>query len=211
MQARVIPSATKDTLIVPKLRKGIDSKLVFKRIHNPICFEVEIIYADKSLGTYQTTNFNEIILIFFQKLARLNNGIVEGVEEKLENLEKIYHINKDFVDKQLSNIEHSPYKELQKKQIKQNYISYPIEYTNEEVKNIIGLTEKQNIIKFTCDKYDLRLKDLADAIGMKETSLRAFASNNKISKQVETAIELYTENIELKKEIEKLKSFNTLK
>ena len=69
MQARVIPSATKDTLIVPKLRKGIDSKLVFKRIHNPAFFEVEIIYADKSLGTYQTTNFNEIILIFFQKLS----------------------------------------------------------------------------------------------------------------------------------------------
>ena len=69
MQPRVIPSATKDTLIVPKLRKGIDSKLVFKRIHNPAFFEVEIIYADKSLGTYQTTNFNEIILIFFQKLS----------------------------------------------------------------------------------------------------------------------------------------------
>lgn len=88
MQARVIPSATKDTLIVPKLRKGIDSKLVFKRIHNPAFFEVEIIYADKSLGTYQTTNFNEIILIFFQKLSKINNGAIEGVQEKLDNLEK---------------------------------------------------------------------------------------------------------------------------
>lgn len=115
-------------------------------------------------------------------------------------------MDKKFIDQQLSNAEYFQNKELLKEQINQNYISYPIEYTNEEVKNIIGLTEKQNIIKFTCDKYDLRLKDLADAIGMKETSLRAFASNNKISKQVETAIELYTENIELKKEIEILKS-----
>lgn len=206
MQARVIPSATKNTLIVPKLRKGIDSKLVFKRIHNPICFEVEIIYADKSLGTYQTTNFNEIILIFFQKLSKINNGAIEGVQEKLENLEKKYHMDKDYIDQQLSNAEYFQNKELLKEQINQNYISYPIEYTNEEVKNIIGLTEKQNIIKFTCDKYDLRLKELADTIGMKETSLRAFSSNNKISKQVETAIELYIENIELKKEIEILKS-----
>ena len=206
MQARVIPSATKDTLIVPKLRKGIDSKLVFKRIHNPTCFEVEIIYADKSLGIYATKNFNDIILMFFQKLSKLNNGVVDGVQEKLENLEKKYHMDKKFIDQLLSNAECSENKELLKEQINQNFTSYPIEYTNEEVKNIIGLTEKQNIIKFTCDKYDLRLKDLADAIGMKETSLRAFASNNKISKQVEAAIELYTENIELKKEIEILKS-----
>ncbi len=206
MQARVIPSATKDTLIVPKLRKGIDSKLVFKRIHNPMCFEVEIIYADKSLGTYHTTNFNEIILIFFQKLSKINNGAIEGVQEKLDNLEKKYHIDKKFIDQQLSNAEYIENEELLKEQINQNFTSYPLEYNNEQVKDIIGLTEKQNIIKFTCDKYDLRLKDLADAIGMKETSLRAFASNNKISKQVETAIELYAENIELKKEIEILKS-----
>ena len=65
MQPKLIPSATKDTLIVPKLKKGIDSKLVFKRIHNPAFFEVEIIYADKSLGRYATKNFNDIILMFF--------------------------------------------------------------------------------------------------------------------------------------------------
>ena len=115
-------------------------------------------------------------------------------------------MDKKFIDEQLSNAEYIENKELLKEQINQNFTSYPLEYNNEQVKDIIGLTEKQNIIKFTCDKYDLRLKDLADAIGMKETSLRAFASNNKISKQVETAIELYAENIELKKEIEILKS-----
>ena len=206
MQPKLIPSATKDTLIVPKLKKGIDSKLVFVEIDNSLSLIVEIIYADKSLGRYATKNFNDIILMFFQKLSKLNNGVVDGVQEKLENLEKKYHMDKDYIDQQLSNAEYFQNKELLKEQINQNYISYPIEYTNEELKNIIGLTEKQNIIKFTCDKYDLRLKDLADAIGMKETSLRAFSSNNKISKQVETAIELYTENIELKKEIEILKS-----
>ena len=69
MKPTLIPSATKDTLIVPKLKKGIDGKLVFKKIDYHMWFEVEIIYADKSLGRYKTTNFNEIILIFFQKLS----------------------------------------------------------------------------------------------------------------------------------------------
>lgn len=31
MKPTLIPSATKDTLIVPKLKKGIDGKLVFKK------------------------------------------------------------------------------------------------------------------------------------------------------------------------------------
>ena len=205
MQATVIPSATKDTLRVPKLKRGVDGKLEFK-VNSPESFigVIEIFYFEKSLGKYHTENLNNMILVFFQKLARLNNGIVEGVEEKLENLEKIYQINKDFVDQQLSNAENFRNKELLKKQIEQNFISYPIEYTNLETKNVIGLSEKQNIIQFTCDKYDLKLKDLANAIGVKESSLRAFASNNKISTQVETAIHLYIENIELKKELKKI-------
>lgn len=206
MQARVIPSATRDTLIVPKLKKGTNGKLEFKINNNEFYKEIEIFYFEKSLGKYNTENFDNMILIFFQKLAKLNNGVIEGVEDKLDNLEKTYYTNEDFIEQQLLNAEYFQNKELLKEQIKQNYISYPLEYSNEDVKKIIGLTEKQNIIKFTCDKYNLRLKDLADAIGMKETSLRAFASNNKISKQVEKAIELYSENIELKKEIETLRN-----
>ena len=83
MKPTLIPSATKDTLIVPKLKKGIDGKLVFKKIDYHMWFEVEIIYADKSLGRYKTTNFNEIILMFFQKLAKHNNGSHEFVELKI--------------------------------------------------------------------------------------------------------------------------------
>ena len=105
MKPTLIPSATKDTLIVPKLKKGIDGKLVFKKIDYHMWFEVEIIYADKSLGRYKTTNFNEIILMFFQKLAKHNNGSPEFVELKLSKLEKNYLIDKIFIDNQLQNAE----------------------------------------------------------------------------------------------------------
>jgi len=212
MQVKTIPVANKITLRVPKLKKGTDSKLLFKKTNNhPLI--VEIIYADKSLGTYQTNSLNEIILLFFKKLAEINKAIPEKVKEKLEELQKNYLIDKSFVDEQLLKSENFQNSEELKQKIKENFTSYPLEYTDAElfeysnidIKAIIGLSEKQNIIQFTCDKYDLRLKDLADSIGVKEGSLRAFASSNKISKQVETAIELYVENIELKEKLGKIK------
>ena len=208
---KTIPIANKVTLRVPKLKKGTDSKLLFKKVGSHPLF-VEIIYANKSLGTYQTNSLNEIILLFFKKLAEINKAIPEKVEEKLEELQKTYLVDKSFVDDQLSKLENFQNSEELKQKIKENLTSYPLEYANAElfeytnidIKATIGLLEKQNIIQATCDKYDLRLKDLADSIGVKEGSLRAFTSSNKISKQVETAIELYVENIELKEELRKL-------
>lgn len=213
MKVKVIPKANKITLRVPKLRKGIDSKLLFRRTNNHPLF-VEIIYADKSLGTYETNSLNEIILLFFKKLAEINKAIPEKVEEKLKELQKTYLIDKSFVDEQLLKSENFQNSEELKQKIKENFTSYPLEYTDTElfeyanidIKVIIGLSEKQNIIQATCDKYDLRLKDLADSIGVKEGSLKVFTSSNKISNQVETAIKLYVENIELKEELSKLKS-----
>ena len=213
MKPKIIKQANKITLRVPKLKKGTDSKLLFKKISDhPL--EVEIIYANKSLGRYTANNINEIILLFFKKLAELNNGTPEKVEENLEKLQKTYLVSKDFVDKQLVNADSFSYSQDIKKDIKNNFISYPMEYSNIELfeytnidtKYIIGLAQKQNIIQFACDKYDLRLKDLADSIGVTEGSLRTFTSSNKISKQVETAIQLYIENIELKEKIKELQS-----
>ena len=137
MKPTLIPSATKDTLIVPKLKKGIDGKLVFKKIDYHMWFEVEIIYADKSLGRYKTTNFNEIILMFFQKLAKHNNGSPEFVELKLSKLEKNYLIDKIFIDNQLQNAENFSDKDDLKNKIIQNFISYPLEYSDKDVNYII--------------------------------------------------------------------------
>ena len=205
MQPRVIPSATKDTLIVPKIRKGIDGKLVFKKIDYHMCLEVEIIYADKSLGRYKTTNFNEIILMFFQKLAKHNNGSPEFVELKLSKLEKNYLIDKIFIDNQLQNAENFSDKDDLKNKIIQNFISYPLEYSDKDVNYIIGLTEKYNIIRRTLEEQNLLMKDLASAIGINVNTLRSQASKNDVPSQTKKSIELYIENIKLKKELEKYK------
>jgi hypothetical protein len=205
MKPTLIPSATKDTLIVPKLKKGIDGKLVFKKIDYHMWFEVEIIYADKSLGRYKTTNFNEIILMFFQKLAKHNNGSPEFVELKLSKLEKNYLIDKIFIDNQLQNAENFSDKDDLKNKIIQNFISYPLEYSDKDVNYIIGLTEKYNIIRRTLEEQNLLMKDLASAIGINVNTLRSQASKNDVPSQTKKSIELYIENIKLKKELEKYK------
>ena len=205
MKPTLIPSATKDTLIVPKLNKGIDGKLVFKKIDYHMWFEVEIIYADKSLGRYKTTNFNEIILMFFQKLAKHNNGSPEFVELKLSKLEKNYLIDKIFIDNQVQNAENFSDKDDLKNKIIQNFISYPLEYSDKDVNYIIGLTEKYNIIRRTLEEQNLLMKDLASAIGINVNTLRSQASKNDVPSQTKKSIELYIENIKLKKELEKYK------
>ena len=205
MKPTLIPSATKDTLIVPKLKKGIDGKLVFKKIDYHMWFEVEIIYADKSLGRYKTTNFNEIILMFFEKLAKHNNGSPEFVELKLSKLEKNYLIDKIFIDNQLQNAENFSDKDDLKNKIIQNFISYTLEYSDKDVNYIIGLTEKYNIIRRTLEEQNLLMKDLASAIGINVNTLRSQASKNDVPSQTKKSIELYIENIKLKKELEKYK------
>ncbi len=215
MQVRVIPSATKDTLIVPKLKKGIDGKLVFKEIHNLGSFEVEIIYADKSLGRYVTRNFNEIILLFFKKLAKFNNGSPENVEQKLDKLEKVYLVDKSFVDRQLESAKNYPSfnnsyvdNSESEKVILQNFTSYPLEYNVDEVNDIIGLTEKQNIIRQTLEEHNLLMKDLASAIGINVNTLRSQSSKNDVTSQTKKSIELYLENIQLKRELKKLEKIH---
>jgi hypothetical protein len=168
-------------------------------------FEVEIIYADKSLGRYKTTNFNEIILMFFQKLAKHNNGSPEFVELKLSKLEKNYLIDKIFIDNQLQNAENFSDKDDLKNKIIQNFISYPLEYSDKDVNYIIGLTEKYNIIRRTLEEQNLLMKDLASAIGINVNTLRSQASKNDVPSQTKKSIELYIENIKLKKELEKYK------
>ena len=206
MKAKIIPTATSGTIRIPKLKKGTDNKLLFKNIHNPMWFEVEIIYANKSLGKYQTYSFNEIILLFFKKLAKFNNGSPDIVEEKLEKLEKNYLKDKAFVNEQLLKAENFSNKDILISEITKNNISYPLEYTDTEINEIIGLSEKQNIIRKTLDEYNLLMKDLASAIGLNVNTLRSQASKNDITSQTKRSIELYIENIKLKNELEMYKN-----
>jgi len=65
-----------------------------------------------------------------------------------------------------------------------------------------------NIVKKVCKDLNLTYKQLGEAIGVSESSLRSAASTGKISNQVKKAIELYLENLQLKQELEK---YNQLK
>ena len=201
----IIPTATSGTIRIPKLKKETDNKLLFKGISNHPLF-IEIIYADKSLGTYEANNFNEIILLFFEKLAKFNNGSPNKVKEKLEQLEKVYLLNKNFVDEQLLNAENFPNKDILKDEITKNNLSYPLEYTDMKINDIIGVSEKQNIIRKTLDEHNLLMKDLASAIGININTLRSQSSKNDITSQTKKSIELYIENVKLKKELEKYKT-----
>lgn len=204
MKVNVIPSATKDTLRVARFKKNIDGKLEF-RILNNYPMQIEIFYFEKSLGQYFTENINNVILTFFEKMAKFNYGTPDGVKEKLDSLEKSYLFTKEYYEEQLSKIEYFQNKEFLKEELERNQLLYPNEYTNTDVKIIIGLQEKQNIIRTTCDKYNMRMKDLSIVTGINENTLRTQASKNKVNIQIETAIKLYIENIELKKELEKYK------
>ena len=67
--------------------------------------------------------------------------------------------------------------------------------------------QEQNIIKQTCKELNLTYKQLGEAIGYSESAINNAARQKKISEPLTKAIELYLENLELKK---RLKTLDTL-
>lgn len=140
----------------------------------------QIRYCDKDYGAYLTINPDLLIKEFLEKLAEFNGGNSEGVKEKLNNL-----VNEKSI---------VPWQQ------------YQTTYKNSTLKYVLGLEE--NIIRSVCIEQKLTYQQLADEIGLSESSLRSAASTNKVSKQVEKAIEMYLKIIQLEKELEKV---NTIK
>lgn len=136
-------------------------------------------YGEKDYGTYKTNNPDLMIKEFLEELADTNGGDADNVKSRLDTLiEKSNIINQQ----------------------------YPTMYKNNVLKYILGLED--NIIKAACVEQRLTYQQLADAIGLSESSLRSAVSTNKISKQVEKSIEMYLKIIHLEKELEKS---NTIK
>ena len=67
-----------------------------------------------------------------------------------------------------------------------------------------------NIVKKVCKELGLTYKELGERIGYSESSLSNAAATGKISNQVKKAIELYLENLQLKKELEKFEQLKKL-
>lgn len=140
----------------------------------------EVKYCDESYGTYSTNNPDLLITEFLEKLAEFNNGKAESVKERLNAL-------------------------VDEKSII-GYQQYQKSYRNSTLKYLLGLED--NIIKSVCIERKLTYQQLADEIGLSESSLRSAASTNKVSRQVEKSIEMYLKIIQLEEELEKA---NTIK
>ena len=68
--------------------------------------------------------------------------------------------------------------------------------------------KNENLIKQTCKELGLTYKQLGEMIGYSESAINNASRQEKISEPLKKAIELYSENLKLKNE---LQDFRTLK
>lgn len=141
--------------------------------YNSVAYE--ILYGDEILGWYSAQNQDLMILEFLKLLAEHNDGDPKGVKAKLDNLVQ----EKSIVPSQ----------------------QYETTYRNNLLKYLLGLED--NMIKAVCIEKNLTYQQLADILGLSESSLRSAASTNKVSKQVEKSIEMYLKIVHLEQELEK--------
>ena len=73
---------------------------------------------------------------------------------------------------------------------------------------MVVLEEKEmHLVKKVSKELGLTYKELGEKIGYSESSLRKNVSNNTLSSQLQTAIQLYLDNLKLKEEIDELEDF----
>jgi hypothetical protein len=172
--------AIKENFEVFKLKDDTSSKLEF--ISDIIGYRVK--YANDEVGIYTTSNPDQMILEFLEKLANYNNGDEQSVKDRLEHL----------VEKR------SPIL----------YQQYQTTYKNNELKYVLGLED--NLIRAACIEQRLTYQQLADIIGVSESSLRSSVSTGKVSKQVEKSIKMYLRISQLEKELDESRAIKaTLK
>jgi len=68
----------------------------------------------------------------------------------------------------------------------------------------------ENIVKKVCKDLNLTYKQLGEKIGYSEPAIKKALANDRVSEPMKKAINLYLENIELKKEIEQFNQFKQL-
>ncbi len=142
----------------------------------------QIKYDDKDFGIFDTNNPDLMIKDFLEDLAEYNNGDSKSVETKLNNL----------VEKKSTIL----------------FQQYPTIYKNSTLKYLLGVED--NIVKNTCIEQQLTYRELGERIGFGEGAIKNAAASNKISDQLQKAIEMFLEIEKLKKENEKYKKFQAL-
>ncbi len=195
------------------LQKHLENILFNKeKINNPEDFKCN------HGGTFVYKLYDKIPL----SVRRLDEGYLtkEDVEKALslafdESFVSIPDIESVYIDNKYSPLELvvDIYKNVE---ILKNNISVPYRDYKDGHEHIIMLSvlynktnlEKPNVIKKVCEEIGLTYKQLGEAIGVKEQSLRNMTSSGKITEQVEKSLDLLLENNNLK---EQLKDCNTLK
>lgn len=171
-----------DKEYLKKFKLKEDSSSRLEFIHKIIGYQIK--YCDEDFGTYETNNRDLLVTEFLEELAEFNGGDSKGVKARLDN--------------QIEEKSTAVHQQL------------PTIYKNSTLKYLLGLED--NMIKSACIEQKLTYQQLADAIGLSESSLRSAVSTNKVSKQVEKSIEMYLKIIHLEKELEKVNEIkNTLK
>ena len=150
-----------------------DSALKLEFKYNSFAYEIS--YGDEQLGWYKTHNQDLMILEFLETLAEYNGGDQVGVKARLNNM---IEVKSPIITQQ-----------------------YPTAYKSNMLKYLLGLED--NMIKSVCIEQNLTYQQLADILGLSESSLRSAASTNKVSKQVEKSIEMYLKIVHLEKELDK--------
>lgn len=69
---------------------------------------------------------------------------------------------------------------------------------------------KENLIKKVCKELNLTYKQLGELIGYSEATLNKNASTGQISRAIEVAINLYLDNLKLRKELAKFTQLKEL-
>lgn len=99
----------------------------------------------------------------------------------------------DFADEVLSIFQQNKPARIEEKKI----IDWVIKYKENN-----NISSNENIIKKTCKELGLTYAQLAEHIGYSESNLNKVASTGQVSNQLTKVIEIYLENLKLKKELE---------
>ena len=70
--------------------------------------------------------------------------------------------------------------------------------------------QEVHLVKRVSKELGLTYRELGEKIGYSESSLRKTVSNNTVTSQLKTAIELYLNNLELKKKLDDIEEFKNV-
>ena len=120
------------------------------------------------------------------------------LDKWLQDNKKTLYYTKDEVYKDYITVGAGVYDESEDLSSEDGYIAALIKWFDDSLNH----GTYTNIVKATCNELKMTYKELGEAIGYSENAI-SNSARDKVSKQLQKAIELYTKNLQLEKELEK--------